>query len=183
MRGNPLYTAYCTGSAPNPTAPARILRSCAATLRSASPNRASSRAATWARSVRSWRQSTPSAGCRGRSAVTRCDAPNARRCAAGIAHAELRRLYGAIYAAFRRHRSLLLLNLQHQVRLEELLWVAAINVFHADDLHVREQARQTLDQVVMLALTAFPQQILPNKLLQEFRALADATGLRLPIVI
>jgi hypothetical protein len=34
---------------------------------------------------------------------------------------------------------------------------------------------------VTLALTAFPQQALPNKLLQEVRALADAAGLGLPI--
>jgi hypothetical protein len=102
--------------------------------------------------------------------------------AAGIADPELRRLYGAIYAAFRRRRSLLLLHLQHQVRLEELPWVAAIDAFRTDDLSAREQARQTLEQVVTLAISAFPQQILPNKLLQEIRSLAEGAALRLPIV-
>ncbi len=33
-----------------------------------------------------------------------------------------------------------------------------------------------------LAVTAFPQQILPNKLLQEVRALAEAAGRKLPVV-
>jgi len=99
--------------------------------------------------------------------------------AAGIADPDLRRLYGAIYAAFRRRRSLLLLNLEHQVRIEELPWVAAINAFRVDELHAHELSRQTLEQIVVLALTAFPQQILPNKLLQETRALAEPG---LPIV-
>ena len=46
--------------------------------------------------------------------------------AAGIDDPSLRLLYGAVYAAFRRRRSLLLLDLAHQVRLEELPWVRAI---------------------------------------------------------
>jgi hypothetical protein len=99
--------------------------------------------------------------------------------AAGIADPDLGRLYGALYAAFRRRRSLLLLNLEHQVRLDELPWIAAINAFRADELRVHERSRQMLQQIVALALAAFPQQILPNKLLQEIRALAEP---RLPIV-
>jgi hypothetical protein len=81
--------------------------------------------------------------------------------------------------AFRRRRSLLLLNLEHQVQIEELPWVAAINAFRVDELLAHELSRQTLEQIVVLALTAFPQQILPNKLLQEIRALAEPS---LPIV-
>jgi hypothetical protein len=68
------------------------------------------------------------------------------------------------------------------VKLEELPWVRTINAHRRDDLSTRDQARRVLEQVVRLAVTAFPQQILPNKLLQEVRALADAAGLRLPIV-
>ena len=102
--------------------------------------------------------------------------------AAEIADAELRRLYSAIYTAFRRRRSLLLLNLEHQVRLAELPWVAAITAFRTDDAGSRAQARSTLKQVVSLAITAWPHQILPNKLLQEIRSLAEGAGLNLPIV-
>src|SRR5206468_6022627 len=102
--------------------------------------------------------------------------------AAGLADVDLRRLHGAIYQAFRRRRSLLLLNLQSQVKLEELPWVRALDAHRRDDLGARDQARQVLEQVVRLAVTAFPQQILPNKLLQEVRVLADSAGLHLPIV-
>jgi hypothetical protein len=102
--------------------------------------------------------------------------------AAGLADPDLRRLYGAIYRAFRRRRSLLLLNLESQVKLEELPWVREINRYRKDGLDTKEQSRQTLEQVVVQAITAFPQQILPNKLLQEIRSLAEGAGLHLPIV-
>jgi hypothetical protein len=75
-----------------------------------------------------------------------------------------------------------LLNLEHQVRLNDLPWIQAIESFRKDDLNTQEQARLTLEQVLVMAITAFPQQILPNKLLQEIRALAESAGLRLPIV-
>lgn len=102
--------------------------------------------------------------------------------AAGLDDADLRRLYAAIYQAFRRRRSLLLLNLESQVKLDELPWVGVLQAYRSDDSGAREQARQTLEHLVRLAVTAFPQQILPNKLLQEIRALADAADLRLSIV-
>jgi hypothetical protein len=60
--------------------------------------------------------------------------------------------------------------------------VKAINAYRKDGLDVTTQARQTLEQVATLAIRAFPQYILPNKLLQEIRALADSAGLKLPIV-
>ena len=101
---------------------------------------------------------------------------------AGIADLALRRLYQALYGAFRRRRSLLLLDRQSQVKLSELPWVAAIDAYRQSDQDARERARQTLEQVVGLAVTAFPQQILPNKLLQEIRTLAEEAGLKLPIV-
>jgi hypothetical protein len=94
---------------------------------------------------------------------------------------DLRRLYGAIYAAFRRRRSLLLVHLQSQVKLEELPWVRAVTAYHANSDETRRHARAVLEEVVTLALTAFPQLALPNKLLQELRALASSAGLALPI--
>lgn len=102
--------------------------------------------------------------------------------AAGIADAELRGLYGAIYQAFRRRRSLLLLNLESQIRLPELPWVAAITRFRIEDAGTRASAKRTLTELSRLALTAFPQAILPNKLLQEVRALGDRAGVKMPIV-
>ena len=102
--------------------------------------------------------------------------------AAGIEDPELRRLYTALYAAFRRRRSLLLLGLQHQVRLEELPWVEAIKPFRSNSLGATTLAKQTLEQVATLAITSFPQTILPNKLLQELSALVKAADLKLPLV-
>ena len=102
--------------------------------------------------------------------------------AAGFADPALRRLYAATYAAFRRRRSLLLLNLENQVRLEELPWVAAIEPFRRSDLPARELARQTLQEVALLAIGSFPQAMLPNKLLQELRALARTAELDIPLV-
>ncbi len=102
--------------------------------------------------------------------------------AAAIADRDLRGLYSAIYSAFRRRRSLLLLNLERQVRLEDLPWIAALDSFRQDDLDTKEQARQTLEQVTTIALVSFPHAILPNKLLQELRTLITAAGLSIPIV-
>lgn len=101
---------------------------------------------------------------------------------AGIADPTLRRLYATIYTAFRRRRSLLLLDLQKQVQIEELPWVAAIDSFRREGLQAKELARQTLEEVSLLTLVSFPQVILPNKLLQELRAVTKTAGLNLPII-
>ncbi|MBC7806339.1 MAG: hypothetical protein H7145_09325 [Akkermansiaceae bacterium] len=107
--------------------------------------------------------------------------------AAGFADADLRTLYGAVYRAFRRRRSLLLLNLESQVKLAELPWMQAVAAHQSKDGATRERAQLTFMQVATLALTSFPQQIVPNKLLQEFRALATTAelkdeGLPIPLV-
>ena len=102
--------------------------------------------------------------------------------AAAITDPSLRRLYSAIYRAFRRRRSLLLLNLESQVRIEELPWVAAIDRYRASRLGDRELASQTLETLALMTFASFPQAIIPNKLLQEFRALAKTAEARLPLV-
>jgi hypothetical protein len=79
-------------------------------------------------------------------------------------------------------RSLLLLNLEHQVRLQDLPWIATLNSLRHDDLDTKEQARANLQQVATIAIVSFPHAILPNKLLQELRSLINAAGLSLPIV-
>jgi hypothetical protein len=101
---------------------------------------------------------------------------------AGIADTELRRLYSAIYCAFRKRRSLLLLNLESQVRVEELPWVSAIDRFREDSPAVQEVARQTLEETAVLAMTAFPHAIIPNKLLRELNAQAAVAKCPLPLV-
>jgi len=102
--------------------------------------------------------------------------------ASRFADADLRRLYGQVYEAFRKRRSLLLLNLASQIKLGELPWVSAIDGLRATDEEAKQEARRALSQVADLAVRAFPDQILPNKLLQEMRALAADAGLHIPFV-
>lgn len=100
----------------------------------------------------------------------------------GIEDPSLRQLYAAIYRAFRRRRSLLLLNLESQVRLTELPWVSAIERFRRKDLSEAAASRQALEQIVILALEHFPHAILPNKLVREIADLASRSGLAIPLV-
>ena len=86
------------------------------------------------------------------------------------------------YRAFRRRRSLLLLNLESQVKLEELPWVAALSAHRQDSVSSRKLAATVMTDVVATALHHFPHAILPNKLLQELRGLADQAKLDMPIV-
>lgn len=100
----------------------------------------------------------------------------------GFSSPELRTLYAAVYRAFRRRRSLLLLNLQSQVKLEELPWVSALERFRTPRKSDADASRRALVETAELAITSFPQAILPNKLLQELQALVKGAGIDLPIV-
>jgi len=102
--------------------------------------------------------------------------------AAAIRDPELRRVYEAVYLAFRRRRSLLLLDLESQVKLGELPWIAAVEPWIGSDETSREAARGTLKHASVLAIGTFPQTLLPNKLVGEMRTLAAAAGLSLPLV-
>ncbi|HEX6909110.1 MAG TPA: hypothetical protein VF142_01870, partial [Longimicrobium sp.] len=102
--------------------------------------------------------------------------------AAGLPDPALRRLYGAVYQAFRRRRSLLLLNLATQVKEGDLPWVRAMEARRRDGAGERDFARQTLERVAALAIASFPHQVVPNKLVWELSALARAAKLRIPIV-
>lgn len=101
---------------------------------------------------------------------------------AGFRDAVVRMLYAATYRAFRRRRSLLLLNLQKQVTLNELPWVAAVEGDRQLHAGASDAARQALVEASALTFSAFPQAILPNKLLQELRVLAKTAELDLPFV-
>lgn len=101
--------------------------------------------------------------------------------AAGIDDRELQTLYSQIYQAFRGCRSLLLLNLEHQVQIEELPWVSALDRLRAPSQTAQRSANQTLSQATMLAITSFPQTILPNPLVREFSALAEKRWPRNPV--
>ncbi|NIK60169.1 hypothetical protein [Kribbella shirazensis] len=102
--------------------------------------------------------------------------------AANIQDAALASVYAQTYAAFRRRRSLLLLNLEHQVRFDELPWVAAVAPLRERKELTTHAAVQSLRETTMTALGAFPHAILPNPLVREFGALASQAGLKLPLV-
>ncbi|WP_248731056.1 hypothetical protein [Pseudomonas sp. MWU13-2517] len=106
----------------------------------------------------------------------------AQMSSAGLRDEALRRVYAFTYQAFRRRRSLLLLNLQRQVSFSELPWIAAIEGDRQSGIAAASAARQSLVESSALTLHAFPYAILPNKLLQEFGALADSADLDLPFV-
>lgn len=95
---------------------------------------------------------------------------------------DLQKVYASIYRAFRKRRSVLLLNLESQVRLEELPWISALKSFRSAEGGDREVARQALTKVATLTLTSFPYAIIPNKLLQEIRYLSQQAELEAPIV-
>ena len=99
---------------------------------------------------------------------------------ADIKEVELGDLYVAVYTAFRKRRSLLLLYYANQVQFRELPWAASMERQRrlGDS---KSKALECLRDVVSATLVAFPHQILPNKLLPEIRELANAAGLSIPI--
>ncbi|MCB9654415.1 MAG: hypothetical protein H6729_09840 [Deltaproteobacteria bacterium] len=102
--------------------------------------------------------------------------------AAAITDPELRRVYAAVYMAFRQRRSLLLLDLESQVRLRELPWIEAVEPWVGSDDESRTAARRALIETTALALRSFPHTILPNTLIKELRTLASGAGVDLPLV-
>lgn len=102
--------------------------------------------------------------------------------AASFEDIRLRRLYSNVYRAFRQRRSLLLLNMEKQVQLQELPWISAVESFRRSDPSTREVSAQVLKELALLTLRSFPHAIIPNKLLQEFRSLAKDADLKLPLV-
>jgi hypothetical protein len=94
----------------------------------------------------------------------------------------LRSLMAANYRAFRNRRSLLLLNLEHQVQVEELPWVQAVSPQRRAGDRTQQHSRAALVRLGELAIAAFPATILPNPLVRELDALAREAGLDLPFV-
>jgi hypothetical protein len=102
--------------------------------------------------------------------------------ASNAADVDLRRLMGAVYEAFRRRRTLLLLNLQSQVRFSELPWVKATAPARTGSPGTRNASRELLERIATLAITRFPETILPNRMVRELDALTRSAGLEIPLV-
>ncbi|MFI1645727.1 hypothetical protein ACH4XT_02095 [Streptomyces avidinii] len=94
----------------------------------------------------------------------------------------LRNLMAGTYRAFRSRRSLLLLNLQHQVRIEELPWLRAVSAHRNADAGAHEQAEEALRRLGELAVSAFPATVLPNPLVRELSHLGRQAELGTPFV-
>ncbi|GHG89939.1 hypothetical protein [Streptomyces lanatus] len=96
----------------------------------------------------------------------------------------LRTLMTANYRAFRNRRSLLLLNLERQVRVEELPWVRAVSGQRAavTGKPDGDGALDVLRQLGELAVQAFPGTLLPNPLVRELGVLARQCDLGAPFV-
>src|SRR5690606_13660056 len=90
----------------------------------------------------------------------------------GFKTPDARRIYSSLYRAFRKRRSLLLLNFESQVQISEIPWVKTLEEKKEKEIGTEEAAKESLKEIVALAITAFPYAIIPNKLLQEIRSLS-----------
>ncbi|PKL77097.1 MAG: hypothetical protein CVV27_06880 [Candidatus Melainabacteria bacterium HGW-Melainabacteria-1] len=102
--------------------------------------------------------------------------------AAGHGDPVLRQLDASLYEAFSRRRSLLLLDLQAQIRAHELPWMAALMALRPADTAAEKVAEQALVTLAALTLEAFPQALVPNVMLRELTTLAKTAGHALPLV-
>lgn len=92
----------------------------------------------------------------------------------------LRNLMAATYRAFRGRRSLLLLNLESQVRIEELPWLRAVSGHRSAAGADTGPAAEALRRLGGLAVRAFPGTVLPNPLVRELGQLARQAELGAP---
>lgn len=100
--------------------------------------------------------------------------------AKGFADRSESAVFAALYRAFRRRRSLLLLDLQSQVRLDELPWGAALSARHEGSLNDESVAREALQTILALTLTHFPHVQFPNALVDDLESLARHAKLDIP---
>ncbi|MFF0431449.1 hypothetical protein ACFYU9_04350 [Streptomyces sp. NPDC004327] len=103
----------------------------------------------------------------------------AEETATGYRDPALRTLMAAHYRAFRARRSLLLLNLERQVRPEELPWVRAVADQQRDaaDRGARRSSLGAVREVAEAAVAGFPGTLLPNPLVRELGVLGRRSGI------
>ena len=101
--------------------------------------------------------------------------------AADFTDMNLRSLYAQIYQSFRKRRSLLLLNLESQIKLEELPWISCLSPFR-NEVDAKQESKIAFSKLMETVFVCFPYQILPNKLLTEVKAFSKAAGFSMPLV-
>ncbi|UGQ09877.1 hypothetical protein LO772_23655 [Yinghuangia sp. ASG 101] len=92
----------------------------------------------------------------------------------------LRTLVAATYRAFANRRSLLLVNLQHQVGIDELPWLRAVRPYRRPTGDSLGHARTALVEIAALTLRAFPATILPNPMIRQLGTLARQARIDVP---
>jgi hypothetical protein len=101
--------------------------------------------------------------------------------AAAYPDESLRTLIAANYRAFRRRRTLLLVNLEKQVQLEELPWVQAVAA-HRDAGSGTRWQRATATRLAELSVAYFPGTLLPNRMVRELDSLCGAADVAIPLL-
>jgi len=91
-------------------------------------------------------------------------------------------LFSETYKAFHNRRSLLLLNLESQVRIEELPWVKALLLTRSDTTQFADLSKAALTEFVSQTLTHFPHVQFPNPLVEQMQGLSKRANLKLPFV-
>jgi hypothetical protein len=95
-----------------------------------------------------------------------------------VKDSRLQVLFRTVYRVFRERRSLLLLHMQSQVKPDEIPWIAPLmTLVLASDSE--EASKLMFVRLAKLTLTYFPHALLPNKLIQELKALAATAKLNI----
>jgi len=107
---------------------------------------------------------------------------SAKVVSSGIKHPKYRELYENLYRSFHDRRSLLLLNLESQTRLEELPWASAFDNLEMNTTNISKASVARMTEMASLILTHFPQSQLPNPMIEQFTELKRTTDLKTPFV-
>jgi hypothetical protein len=90
--------------------------------------------------------------------------------------------FACLYNAFHQRRSLLLLDLQSQVKLDELPWAKALASLRKDSAHDVSHERELLNKLVELSLNYFPHVQFPNPFIEQMQDLGKRASIATPFV-
>jgi hypothetical protein len=101
--------------------------------------------------------------------------------ALGFTRDEETHVFRALWRAFASRRSLLLFDLQSQVKLKELPWAKVLLARRTTGAGTQALARQMFSDMAILSLRHFPQVMFPNRLVEELEALAKLAGIEVSL--
>jgi hypothetical protein len=99
--------------------------------------------------------------------------------ARSYADSSLGEIMATNYEAFRKRRSLLLLNLEKQVQIDELPWVQAVQPYYKRQ---DDAAKDALRVLAAMTLGRFPGTLIPNPMTRELATLAKQASIATPFV-